>query len=46
MCDHMYYEHRQKGKLKNLIPAEEPELESVTTTAAVEEEKQPMTVSA
>jgi hypothetical protein len=41
MCDYMYYEHRQKGKVKNLIPAEEPELERVTTA-----EEQPMTVSA
>jgi len=38
MCDYMYYEHKQRGKLKNLIPAEEPELEKV--------EEQPMTVKA
>ena len=36
MCDYMYYE--QKSKLKNLVPAEEPELEKV--------EEQPMTVKA
>jgi len=38
MCDYMYYEHKQRGKLKNLVPAEEPELEKV--------EEQPMTVKA
>ena len=38
MCDYMYYESKQKGKLKNLVPAEEPELEQV--------EEQPMTVKA
>jgi len=38
MCDYMYYEGKQRGKLKNLIPAEEPELEKV--------EEQPMTVKA
>ena len=38
MCDYMYYEQRQRGKLKNLVPAEEPELEKV--------EEQPMTVKA
>jgi hypothetical protein len=27
MCDYMYYEHKQRGKLKNLVPTEEPELE-------------------
>jgi hypothetical protein len=36
MCDYMYYEHKQKGKLKNLIPLEEPELEKI--------EEQPITV--
>ncbi|HEX7033296.1 MAG TPA: hypothetical protein VF172_09880 [Nitrososphaera sp.] len=45
MCDYMYYEHRQRGKIKNSIPAEEePELEKITT--ATEEEQQPMTVRA
>ena len=38
MCDYMYHEHKQRGKLKNLVPAEEPELEKV--------EEQPMTVKA
>jgi hypothetical protein len=38
MCDYMYYEQKQRGKLKNLVPAEEPELEKV--------EEQPMTVKA
>jgi hypothetical protein len=38
MCDYMYYEHKQRGKLKNLVPAEEPELEKA--------EEQPMTVNA
>ncbi len=38
MCDYMYYEHKQRGKLKNLVPTEEPELEKV--------EEQPMTVKA
>jgi hypothetical protein len=36
MCDYMYYEQRQRDKLKNLVPVEEPELEKV--------EEQPMTV--
>lgn len=36
MCDYMYYEQRHRGKLKNLVPAEEPELEKA--------EEQPMTV--
>lgn len=38
MCDYMYYEEKQKSKLKNMVPAEEPELEKV--------EEQPMTVKA
>jgi hypothetical protein len=38
MCDYMYYEHKQRGKLKNLVPAEEPELEKA--------EEPPMTVKA
>jgi hypothetical protein len=38
MCDYMYYEAKQKGKLKNLVPVEEPELEQV--------EEEPMTVRA
>jgi hypothetical protein len=38
MCDYMYYEHKQRGKLKNLVHAEEPELGKV--------EEQPMTVKA
>lgn len=41
MCDHMYYEHRLRGKIKNSIPAGEPELEKITT-----EEEKPMTVTA
>jgi hypothetical protein len=38
MCDYMYYEHKQRGKLKNLVPVEEPELEKA--------EEKPMTVKA
>lgn len=38
MCDYMYYEQKHRGKLKNLEPAKEPELEKV--------EEQPMTVKA
>jgi hypothetical protein len=38
MCDYMYYEHKQRGKVKNLISVEEPELEKV--------EEHPMTVKA
>lgn len=38
MCEYMYYEQKQKGKLKNLVPAEEPELEKV--------EEQPIPVKA
>lgn len=38
MCDYMYYEHKQRGKVKNLIPVEEPELEKV--------EEQPISVKA
>ena len=41
MCDYMYYEYKQKAKAKNLLPAEEPEIEK----AAIEEE-QPMVVKA
>ncbi len=36
MCDYMYYEDKQRAKTKNLVPAEEPELENV--------EEQPITV--
>jgi hypothetical protein len=38
MCEYLYLEQKQRGKLKNLVPAEEPELEKV--------EEQPMTVKA
>ena len=38
MCDYMYYEQKQKGKLKNLMPVEEPDLETT--------EEQPMTIKA
>jgi hypothetical protein len=38
MCDYMYYEHKQKGKLKNMVPVEELELEKV--------EEQPVIVKA
>jgi hypothetical protein len=38
MCDYMYYEGKHRGKLKNLVPAEEAELEKA--------EEQPMTVKA
>jgi hypothetical protein len=36
MCDYMYHEHKQRGKIKDLVPAEEAELEKV--------EEQPITV--
>jgi hypothetical protein len=36
MCDYMYYENKHKARAKNLISAEEPELEKV--------EEQPMVV--
>lgn len=29
MCDYMYHEHKQRGKIKDLVPAEEAELEKV-----------------
>jgi len=38
MCDYMYYEKKQRGRLKNIEPVEEPELEKV--------EEQPITVKA
>jgi hypothetical protein len=40
MCDYMYYEHKQRARIKNSIPEtkEQPELEKV--------EEHPMTVKA
>jgi hypothetical protein len=37
MCDYMYYENKQRGKLKNRINIEEqePELEKVEATPLV-----------
>ena len=35
MCDHMYYDHKQRAKAKNLLP-DEPELEKA--------EEQPMVI--
>ena len=38
MCDYMYYEHKQRAKIKNPLPETEPELEKV--------EEHPMAVKA
>lgn len=38
MCDYMYFEHKQRGKVKNLIPIEESELEKA--------EERPMAIKA
>ena len=38
MCDYMYYEPKQRAKIKNPLPEQEPELEKV--------EEQPMVVKA
>ena len=35
MCDYMYYEHKQRAKIKNPLPQTEPELERVEEQPAI-----------